>query len=188
MVRGLVEQQQVRRGEQQGGERDAHPPAAREAVERPLLRLLVEAEADQDAGRARRRGMGVDRVQPLVDLAEAVRDRSACSASSSSAARSVSAASTVSNGVARRPAPPARYSRSACRVGISIAPSSASSRPATTLHQGRLAGAVAPDQADAAPGGSAAEARSRMRWPPKRRVMPSSVSMVAVLIAPLRTD
>ena len=72
MVRRLVEQQQVGLGEQQRGERDAHLPAARIAVERAALHLLVEAEADEDARGAGRRGIGVDRVQPLVDLADAV--------------------------------------------------------------------------------------------------------------------
>ena len=102
VVRRLVEQQQVGRREQQRGERDAHLPAAREAVERPRLHLLVEAEAEQDPRGPRRRGVGVDRDQPLVDLAEPV-GIGACSASSSSAARSTSAASTVSNGVAVPP-------------------------------------------------------------------------------------
>ena len=53
VVRRLVEQQQIGLREQQRGERDAHPPAAREAVERAVLRLLVEAEADEDARGAR---------------------------------------------------------------------------------------------------------------------------------------
>ena len=72
MVRRLVEQQQIGLREQQRGQRDAHPPPAREAVERALLRLLVEAEPDQDLRRARRRRISVDRDQPLVDLAEPV--------------------------------------------------------------------------------------------------------------------
>ena len=37
-----------------------------------MLGLLVEAEPGENAGRAGRRGMGVDGVQPLVDLADAV--------------------------------------------------------------------------------------------------------------------
>ena len=49
MVRGLVEQQQIGLREEQGGERDAHLPAARIAVERAALHFLVEAKADQDA-------------------------------------------------------------------------------------------------------------------------------------------
>ena len=100
MVRRLVEQQQVGLREQQRRERDAHLPAAREAVERPVLRLLVEAEPDQDARGARRRGIGVDRDQPLVDFAEPVGIVAGLGSRASSAARSVSAASTVSNGVA----------------------------------------------------------------------------------------
>ena len=73
MVRRLVEQQQVGLREQQRGKRDAHPPAARIAVERAVLRRLVEAQPDEDARRARRRGMRVDGVQALVDLADVVR-------------------------------------------------------------------------------------------------------------------
>ncbi len=37
-----------------------------------MLRLFGEAETSQDAGRARRRAMRVDRVQPLMDLGDAV--------------------------------------------------------------------------------------------------------------------
>ena len=72
VVGRLVEQQHVGRGEQQAGERDAHLPPAREAVERPALHLLVEAEPHQDARGARGRGVGVDRRQPLVDVAQPV--------------------------------------------------------------------------------------------------------------------
>ena len=43
------------------------------AVERAVLRLLVEAEAGEDARGARRRAMRVDGVEPLVDLADAMR-------------------------------------------------------------------------------------------------------------------
>jgi hypothetical protein len=73
VVGRLVEQQQVGRGEKEGRKRDPHPPPAREAVERAMLHILVEAEADEDAGGPRRRRIGFDRVQPLVDLGEPVR-------------------------------------------------------------------------------------------------------------------
>ena len=54
VVRRLVEKQQVRRGKQQRGERHAHFPSARIAVERTALHLLVEAKAKQDSRGARR--------------------------------------------------------------------------------------------------------------------------------------
>ena len=37
-----------------------------------MLRLFVEAESGENAGRAGRRAMGVDGVEALVDLADAV--------------------------------------------------------------------------------------------------------------------
>ena len=73
MVRRLVEQQQIGLGEQQRRERDPHAPAAGEAVERLMLRLLGKTETGENARRARRRAMRVDGVEPLVDLADAVR-------------------------------------------------------------------------------------------------------------------
>jgi len=45
----------------------------RRRVERLVLRLLVEAEAGENARGPRRRAMGIDDVQPLVNLADAVR-------------------------------------------------------------------------------------------------------------------
>jgi hypothetical protein len=46
--------------------------AARIAVERTALHFLIEAEADEDTGSAGRRGVSVDRIQPLIDMAEAI--------------------------------------------------------------------------------------------------------------------
>jgi hypothetical protein len=71
VVGGLVEQQQVRLGEEHGGERDAHAPAARERRARPLLRLRVEAEAVQDGGGPRRGGVRADVGEPRFDLGPA---------------------------------------------------------------------------------------------------------------------
>ena len=49
VVRRFVEQQQVGVRKEQRGERNAHFPPARKAVERAPLHILVEAEPDQDA-------------------------------------------------------------------------------------------------------------------------------------------
>ena len=71
VVGRLVEQQQIGVGEQRGGEGDAHAPAAGEFFDRPLLRGLVEAEAGEDGGGARRARVGADGDQAFVDFGEA---------------------------------------------------------------------------------------------------------------------
>ena len=73
MVGRFVQQQQVGRGEQRGGESDAHPPAPGELLDRPLLGGLVETEAREDGGGARGCGVGADGAQPFVDLRQAQR-------------------------------------------------------------------------------------------------------------------
>ena len=73
VVGRLVEQQQVRVGEQRGCQGDAHAPAAGELADRPRLGGFVEAEAGEDGGGARRGGVGADGDQPVVHLGEAVR-------------------------------------------------------------------------------------------------------------------
>ena len=72
IVGRLVEKQDVRLGEEDRGERHPHPPAAGERAERPVLRLLVEAEAAEDAGGAGRRGMGVDVDEAGLDVGDAL--------------------------------------------------------------------------------------------------------------------
>ena len=64
----LVEQQQIGLGEQSRGQRHAHAPAAGELRHRPLEIGVGKAEPAQDFGGARRRAVGVDRVEVLVDL------------------------------------------------------------------------------------------------------------------------
>ena len=71
IVGGLVEQQQVGLGEQHGGERHAHAPAAGVFRAGPLLGRLVEAETGQDACGPRRGGMGADVAEALVDVGDA---------------------------------------------------------------------------------------------------------------------
>jgi hypothetical protein len=68
MIGWLVQQQQVGVGEQRRGECHAHPPAARETVDRPLLGRLVEAEPGQDGGRSCRCRIGADHAQPFMQL------------------------------------------------------------------------------------------------------------------------
>ncbi len=71
IVGRLVEQQQVRLGEQGRGHGDAHPPAAGELRHRPGEVCGGEAEAAEDFGGAGRGAVGVDVVEPGVDVAEA---------------------------------------------------------------------------------------------------------------------
>ena len=54
-------------------ERHAHAPAARELAAGAPLRLLVEAEARQDARRAGGRRMRVDVGQPQLDFRDPMR-------------------------------------------------------------------------------------------------------------------
>ena len=74
MVRRLVEQQQVGLREQQRRKRHPHAPSAGECVERPMLRLLVEAEAGENARSARAGAPWASiAFSLLVDLADAMR-------------------------------------------------------------------------------------------------------------------
>ena len=73
IVGRLVEQQEIGRGEQRGGERHPHPPAAGKFRDRARLIRGREAEAGQDRGRARRRRMRIDIGEPGVDVGDPVR-------------------------------------------------------------------------------------------------------------------
>ena len=73
MVGRFVQQQQVRVGEQRGGQRDAHAPAAGEFFHGPRLRWLVEAQTGQDGGGAGGGGVGADGDQAFVDFGQTVR-------------------------------------------------------------------------------------------------------------------
>ncbi len=73
MVGRLVEQQQVRLGEERGGEGDAHPPAAGEARQPAFLRRGVETKPGENDPGARRRRMRIDIHKPRVDFTDAVR-------------------------------------------------------------------------------------------------------------------
>ena len=73
MVGGFVQQQHVRLAEQNGGQRHARAPAAGEGRNRLGLRGFVKTKARQNGRRPRRRFIGVDFVQPFVNLADAFR-------------------------------------------------------------------------------------------------------------------
>ena len=73
VVGGLVQQQQVGGGEQRGGQRDAHAPAAGKFVHRAGLSRFIEAQPGEDGGGAGGCGLGADGDQPLVDFRQAHR-------------------------------------------------------------------------------------------------------------------
>ena len=73
VVRRFVEQHDIGRGKQQRSQRHAHFPPAGKTVERAGLHVLVETKPDQDAGGAGRGGVGVDRQQAFVHVAQPVR-------------------------------------------------------------------------------------------------------------------
>jgi hypothetical protein len=69
VVGGLVQQQQLGLGEQAGGQRHPHAPAAGELRHRAGQVGLAEAEAGEDLGGAGGRPVGVDVDQAVVDVA-----------------------------------------------------------------------------------------------------------------------
>ena len=73
MVGRFVEQQQIGIGEQRGRQGHAHTPAAGELLHRAGLCGFVEAQAGEDGGRAGGGRIGADRAQAFVDLGQAVR-------------------------------------------------------------------------------------------------------------------
>ena len=147
IVGRLVEQQEVGLGEQHGGERDPHAPAAGEGRARPLLRCLVEAEAGEDGGGARLGGMGVDVGEARVDLGDAVAGRGRSPPRPSARRVRGRRRARSRSGFPARPAPPARPRRSRLLRGTLIEPDSGSRSPHDQAEQRRLAGAVAADEA-----------------------------------------
>ncbi len=163
VVRRLVEQQQVRRREQQRRERDAHPPAARKSLERLVLHRLVEAEPDQDSRGAGGRRMGVDRVEPLVDLAEPVGIVAVLAFGHQRGTLDVGG----EHGLERGGIAPRRFLRDIAEPGAARHFRGSGVRlehPGDHPYQRRLARAVAPDQPDPAArrqrGGRAVEDRA----------------------------
>ena len=75
VVGRLVEQQEIGLAEEDRGEPDAHPPAARQPTERLALRPLVEPEAGEDPRRPAGCGMRPDLDEPGLDFGGAQRLR-----------------------------------------------------------------------------------------------------------------
>ncbi len=73
IVGRLVEQEEIGLGEQRGGERDPHAPAAGELGAGALLILMREAKAGEDLGGARGRRMRADVGEAGLDLGDAMR-------------------------------------------------------------------------------------------------------------------
>ena len=155
VVGGLVEQQQVGLGEQHGGERHAHAPAAREFRARALLRRLVEAEAGQDARGPRRRRMRADVGEPLVDLGDAAGIVRGLGLGQQARALLVGGEHELDQAVGPARAPPAPPSRCGSSAGMLMAPSSGCKLAGDQAQQRGLARAVAADQADLVAGGDA---------------------------------
>ena len=147
----------ARRAATDRARRTAPRPAPRACASRPTTRQSgwclhrrIEPEPGEDARRPRRCGAGADRrrAAPRSRRCAAARDHRR--ARSSSRLRSRSAASTVSSALAAPPG--ASCARKPMRQprGRKMSPRSGKQAPADQIEQRRLAGAVAPDQADLA--------------------------------------
>src|SRR5213594_1991915 len=75
MVRGLVEKQERRVGEQQRRERRPHAPAAAELGERPVLVGAREAEPREHAPRLGPEGVLVAELEMMLELAGPLEQR-----------------------------------------------------------------------------------------------------------------
>ena len=153
VVRRLVEQQQIGLGEQQRGQRDAHPPAAGVTVQRAVLRCFIKAEADQDAAGARRRRIGIDGDQPLVHFRQAMGIAMAGNEVLLFQHQRVALDIGSHHGFERRRRAGRGFLRHIAHAGGLGHVDAAAVRLQRTgddLHQRGLAGAVAADEADAA--------------------------------------
>jgi hypothetical protein len=150
VVGGLVQQQQVGRAHQRARQLQAHAPAAREAVDRRVELVGLEAQAQQQRLRARRGVEGAGLVQRQVGVAMALPSPLA-SAAASSAAPAISGRSPCSTksvapvvglGHVLRHLAHAPARRDLDVAGIGMQPAG------QQREQAGLAGAVAADQAD----------------------------------------
>ena len=147
----LVEQQQVGLGEQGGGERNAHAPAAGEFRARPLLIVRRKTEPGQDRGGAGRGRVRANVGKPGLDLGNAVRVLRRLGFRQQVGAFRIGAqhhldqpVRAVRSFLRQPPDAPARRHGDAAVLRCHIA--------GDHREQRGLAGAVAPDQADARPG------------------------------------
>ena len=176
MVGRLVQEQQIGLGEQHGGERHPHAPAAGEAGERLLLCLLVEAEAGQDRARPRRRGMGADVGQPGLDLGDGMRLDRGLGGAQQPRALLIG----LEHRLARRALAARRLLRDPADPGAAAQPNFAGIRRQLAQDQAQqrgLAAAVGADQAMRWPAGRCTLARSSSSRPPMRRVTSFRCSM-----------
>jgi hypothetical protein len=155
VVGRLVEQQQVGARRERLREVEAHAPAAREARDRVGVARVGDAQARQELGRPRARGVAADLLVPVVQLGERVAVRGVLALLAGErgfdlAQLDVAVEHEVEGRRARPRASPARRARSSsaaagrpCRILVDLA--------AQQREQARLAAAVGPDDADAMP-------------------------------------
>ena len=167
IVGRLVQHQQVGLGEQRGGERHAHAPAAGEFRTGPRLVGVGKTEAGQDRGGARRGRMRAHVGEPGLDLGDAVRVVRGLGLGQQGVAFAVGrkhdleqALRAVGRFLRQPPDAPARRQLDAAVLGREVA--------GDHVEQRGLAGAVAADQADAGAGrdagrGAFQQARGRQR-------------------------
>ncbi len=150
VVGRFVEQQQVGVGEQRGRQRHAHAPAAGEFLHRARLRGFVEAQAGEDGGGAGRGRIGADRAQAFVDLGQAVRFGGIRLGQ-----QRKTFGVALQHGIEQRGVAGGRFLRHG-RDARARSEADVAAVQREFAHdraqQGGLAGAVAPDQADAAAG------------------------------------
>ena len=149
VIARLIEQQHVGAGEQQGCQGNAHAPAAGKTVDSLSLGSLVESQAGKNPGSPRRCAVRVDRLQPFVDVTDALarcgggflfqKTRALFIGGKDPLERRVVAGRNILGKISETGAAP-----HVDRAGIGLDLSG------DDLHQCRLACAVAPDQADPA--------------------------------------
>ena len=116
-----------------------------------MLRVFREAETGEDAGSAGRRAVRIDRVQPLVDLGDAVRIVGVLGFGQKLGALG----RRRKHGLERRRLPARRFLSEIAdaRARRHLDPAVVGfMQPGDQLQQRRLAGAVPPDQPDMRPG------------------------------------
>ena len=150
MVGRLVQQQQIRLEKQRLGEGHAHPPAAGIFAHGAHLRRHVKAQAGEHRGGARRRGIGADGLQPVMDFGRAVsggglRLQQQGAALQISRQHGVEQIGGTGGGFLRHIAHAGALSEAnGTAIGLDL--------PGNRLEKGGFTGAIAPHQADFAAG------------------------------------